>query len=83
MLSTAGDDPLVAPVFAQVTRRRMEVLQRIFTGLGMAPAEAADRAWLAYAFYVGHHQLRKNPQVAAQRPARLERMAGMLTGGRN
>lgn len=83
MLSTAGDDPLVAPVFARVTRRRMEVLRQIFTEFGIAPSEAADRAWLAYAFYVGHHQLRKNPEVAAQRPARLDRMAAMLTGGRS
>ena len=58
-------------------------LQRIFTEFGITPSEAADRAWLAYAFYVGHHQLRKNPQVAAQRPARLDRMAGMLTGRRS
>jgi AcrR family transcriptional regulator len=79
MLSTSGDDPLVAPVFAQVTRRRMDALQRIFSGIGLVPSEAADRAWLAYAFYIGHHQLCKNPQVAAQRPTHLGRMAGLLT----
>lgn len=82
-LSTSGDDPLVAPVFAQVTLRRMDVLRRIFSELGTTPSEADDRAWLAYAFYIGHHQLRKNSQIAAQRPARLGRMAGMLTGGRS
>jgi AcrR family transcriptional regulator len=83
MLSTSGGDPLVAPVFARVTRRRMDVLRRIFTELGLAPSQAADRAWLAYAFYIGHHQLRKNPQVAAQRPARLDRMVGLLTRERS
>jgi hypothetical protein len=28
-----------------------------FTELGVGEAEASDRAWLAYAFYIGHHQL--------------------------
>jgi len=78
-LSTAGDDPLVAPVFARVVARRMEVLRGIFTDLGMPPAQASERAWLAYGFYVGHHQLRKNPEIAALEPARLERMVGLLT----
>jgi len=81
MLSTAGDDPLVAPVFADITRQRMNALRRIFTGLGMTPSEAADRAWLAYAFYIGHHQLRKNTEIAARRPTSLGRMARLLTGG--
>jgi AcrR family transcriptional regulator len=83
MLSTAGDDPLIAPVFARVTRRRMDVLRRIFTELGMAPSEVADRAWLAYAFYIGHHQLRKNPEIATRQPARIDRMVALLTGGRS
>jgi AcrR family transcriptional regulator len=83
MLSTAGDDPLVAPVYARVTRRRMDELRRIFTELGMEPAEVADRAWLAYAFYIGHHQLRKNPDIAALQPARIDRMVALLTGGGN
>lgn len=81
MLSVAGDDPLVAPVYARVTRQRMNALRRIFTELGMAPAEAADQAWLAYAFYIGHHQLRKNPEIAARRPASIDRMARLLAGG--
>lgn len=83
MLSTAGDDPVVAPAFARVTKRRMDALRRIFTELGMGPAEADDRAWLAYAFYIGHHQLRKNPDIAARKPARIGRMAALLTGGQN
>ena len=83
MLSTAGDDPLVAPVFARVVARRMKVLRRIFTELGMPRAEAVDRAWLAYSFYVGHHQLRNNPEIAALEPRHLERMVGLLTAGRN
>ena len=45
--------------------------------------EAADRAWPAYALYVGHHQLRKNPEIAARQPDRIDRMVAVLTGGRN
>lgn len=80
-LAAVGDDPLVGPIFARVTRRRMDAVRRIFTDLGLSSAEAADRAWLAYAFYLGHHQLRRNSEIAAQRPERLERMVGLLTAG--
>ena len=80
-LSAAGDDPVVAPVFARVTRQRIEFLQRIFTDLGLAPEQAADRAWLAYAFYIGHHQLAKNPETASLRPDRLDRIVELLVAG--
>ena len=80
-LSCAGDDPQVAPIFARVTKRRMNVLQRIFTDLGFSEDEAAERAWLAYAFYLGHHQLRKNPKLRAPGRVQLERMLGLLTAG--
>jgi AcrR family transcriptional regulator len=81
MLSCAGDDPAVAPVFARVTRRRMSVLRRIFTDLGFTNRGAADRAWFAYAFYLGHHQLRKNPEMSAPEREPLERMLALLTAG--
>lgn len=80
-LAAVGDDPLVGPIFAQVTQRRMDALRRLFTELGLSAAEAADRAWLSYAFYLGHHQLRRNSEIAAQQPERLERMVGLLTAG--
>jgi len=73
----------VATACARVTRRRMDALRRISTELGMEPAEVATRAWLAYAFHIGHHQLRKNPEIAARQPARIDRMAALPTGGRN
>jgi AcrR family transcriptional regulator len=79
MLSCAGDDPVASPVFARVTKRRISVLQRIFTDLGFSENEAADRAWLAYAFYLGHHQLRKNEEISAPGRGRLERMLALLT----
>lgn len=81
LLSCAGNDPAVARVFAAVTKRRMSVLRRIFSDLGFNNGEAADRAWLAYAFYLGHHQLRKNPELSAPGRERLERMLAMLTTG--
>ena len=80
-LSAAGDDPVVGPIVARVTRRRMDALRQIFIDLGLSRSEAADRAWLAYAFYIGHHQMRKNREIAARQPDRLERMVKLLTSG--
>jgi AcrR family transcriptional regulator len=81
-LSAAGDDPVVAPVFARVTRQRIDFLHRIFSDLGLPPSQAATRAWLAYAFYIGHHQLGKNPEAAELRPHRLDRVVDLLTRGK-
>lgn len=78
-LSTAGTDPAVMPVFARVTRRRLDVLLRIFRDLGLAEDAAAERAWLAYAFYLGHHQLGRNRDVRERRPADLEGIVGVLS----
>jgi AcrR family transcriptional regulator len=80
-LSCSGDDPVAARVFARVTTQRMSVLQRIFTDLGFSESDAANRAWLAYAFYLGHHQLRKNEEISAPGRERLERMLALLTVG--
>lgn len=49
--------------------------------LGLGSAEAADHAWLAYAFYLGHRQLRRNSEIASRQPERLERMVKLLTAG--
>ena len=75
-LSKAADDPLVAPVFARVMAARIALLRDIFLGLGLEPAEADSRAWLAWAFYVGHHQLGDT----AARPERLDRIVALLGG---
>jgi AcrR family transcriptional regulator len=74
-----ADDPLVAPAVARVTRARLVFLRRIFVELGLPDAEAADRAWLAYAFYVGHHQLGRNADLQKRRPASLDRVVELLT----
>lgn len=80
-LAAVGDDPLIAPIFARVTQRRMAAVRKIFTDLGLSSTDATDRAWLAYAFYLGHHQLRRNSEIARRQPERLERMVTLLTAG--
>jgi AcrR family transcriptional regulator len=80
-LSAAGDDPHVGPVVTGVTAERLGFLQRIFTDLGFSPSEAADRAWFAYAFFIGHHQLSGHTGTAAQRPADLGGFVALLVAG--
>ncbi len=77
-LSSAGDDPVVGPAVARVTEQRIAFLERIFGDLGLPPEEVSDRAWLAYAFYIGHHQLARNPDTAARGPERLDRLVDLL-----
>ena len=56
-LQATARHPLVAPVLARVTERRLAYLTRLFTELGFAPAEASRRGLLAYTAYLGHAQL--------------------------
>lgn len=77
-LASAADDPLVAPVFLRVTRARIALLRRTLVDLGLGEAEAGDRAWLAYAFYIGHHQLGRTPGIEALRPDRLDSLVELL-----
>lgn len=56
-LQSNADHPLVAPVLARVTERRLEYLTALFTELGMSPALARDRGLLAYSSFLGHAQL--------------------------
>jgi len=77
-LSSAGDDPLVAPAFARVTRLRLTLLRRTFTDLGLDEEEAHNRAWLAYAFYIRHHQLGREAETRAGAPRRLDRVVNLL-----
>ena len=77
-LASAPDEPLVEPVFVRVTEARLAVLRRIFSDLGLPEADADDRAWLAYAFYIGHHQLARTAETKARQPAQLERLVQLL-----
>jgi AcrR family transcriptional regulator len=76
-LASEAADPLVAPAFARVTRTRIAFLRGIFTELGLDDDEAGDRAWLAYAFYIGHHELRRG---GADVPPSLDRIVDLLAG---
>jgi hypothetical protein len=53
----AAEDPLVAPVLARVTERRVSYLAEAFRELGYPPAEARRRGLLAFSAYLGHAQL--------------------------
>jgi AcrR family transcriptional regulator len=56
-LLRALDHPIVQPVMARVSRRRMEFLTHAYRQIGMTRGVAAHRARLAYAAYVGFLQL--------------------------
>lgn len=79
-LAAEADQPPVAEVFARVTRRRLDLLRRTLTELGVHETEADSRAWVAYAFYLGHHQLRRNPDLATRRPTDLQYLVDLLIG---
>jgi AcrR family transcriptional regulator len=56
-LQPTADHPLVAPVLARVTARRLDYLTDLFVALGFPPDEARQRSLLAYTAYLGHAQL--------------------------
>lgn len=83
VLSTA-DHPLVAPVLARVTERRISYTAELFGGLGFSPAEARDRGLLAFTAYLGHAQLaRATPQLVQRssgaRRRYVDRVIALLT----
>jgi AcrR family transcriptional regulator len=56
-LLKALDHPLVQPLMARVSQRRLQLLTESYLEVGMPPAAAAHRARLAYAAFVGFLQL--------------------------
>ena len=60
---------------------RLELLRRTFSDLGLSDTEASDRAWLAYGFYLGHHQLRESDTAPSARPRDMSRIVELLAGG--
>jgi AcrR family transcriptional regulator len=63
-----ADHPLVAPVLAEVTRRRLEYIAGLLRELGFTPARARQRAIFAYSAYLGQLQLlRSAPDVLPER----------------
>ena len=63
-LHAAATDPVVAPVLARVTERRIAYLALLYVKVGFAAADAARRATLAYTTYLGTLQLRRSVPVA-------------------
>lgn len=59
-LHAAAADPVVAPVLARVTGRRIGYLTMLYERLGFPAEDAARRATLAYATYLGTIQLRRS-----------------------
>ena len=74
VLAAEAEHPLVAPAVARVTQARLSFLRGIFTDLGLPDDVAEQRAWLAYGFYLGHHQL----AGTGARPAGLDRIVELL-----
>ena len=56
-LQASASHPLVAPVFARVTQRRLEYITGLFTASGFPPEQARTRSLLAYTAYLGHRNL--------------------------
>jgi AcrR family transcriptional regulator len=76
----AKDDPVVAPVVARVTERRIGYLRELFGLLGFDAEVARRRAVLAYSIYLGQAQLLSAaPDVVAARRSLLEETLAVVT----
>lgn len=69
-LHAAATDPVVAPVLARITERRIAYLAQLCRGIGFRDEDAARRAALVYTTYLGTIQLRRS--VPAALPADAE-----------
>ena len=82
-LQPHAEHPLVAPVLARVTRRRLDYLGVLFAELGFDAESAARRALLAYTAYLGHAQLaHATPELApggAERAGYVDAVIATLT----
>ena len=56
-LQASASQPLVTNILRRVTRRRLELVTKLYVELGLSPARARQRALLAYTAYLGHAQL--------------------------
>ena len=71
--------PLVAPVLARVTARRLDYLTALFTQVGFPVEQARQRSLLAYTAYLGHAQLRHaTPQLAPAGSAYVDAVIAAL-----
>ncbi len=72
----ARSESRVAAAVAQVDRRRVRALARLFEEAGFGAGEARTRARLFYTFLLGEPQVRS----PAREPGELERMVKLLQG---
>lgn len=79
-LQPAAGHPLVEPVLARVTARRLTYLEALFAGLGLPPETARQRALLAYAAFLGQAQLRHVAPAGAELAAYTAATVDLLTG---
>ncbi len=81
-LQPSAGDPLVAPVLARVTRRRLDYLTTLFGDLGFDAPDAGRRSLLAYTAYLGHAQLaHATPDVVPDGTAYVDAVIATLTAG--
>lgn len=79
-LQSSAAHPLVAPVLARVTRRRLAYLTTLFAEIGFPPEGARHRSRLAYTAYLGHAQLRHaTPELTVEGPGYLDAVIAALT----
>ena len=72
-LLASADDPVVAPVLARVTERRIDYVASLYRELGLSPAAARRRAVVALSMYLGHVQLARAAPDALPSDARAWR----------
>ncbi|WP_181771416.1 TetR/AcrR family transcriptional regulator [Amycolatopsis pittospori] len=82
LLAHAGD-PVIGPLLAEVTARRVEFIVRCFREMGCPETEANHRGLLAYTAFIGLIQAQRASGGvllgAAERPGYLEFLRGIIT----
>ena len=76
----AASDPRVGPVLERVTVARLAALERLFGDAGLEPTEAARRARLAYALYVGVIDLRRAAPFSRLAEEEIEAEIELMVG---
>ncbi|MFD5243773.1 TetR/AcrR family transcriptional regulator [Amycolatopsis sp. NPDC058340] len=82
LLAHAGD-PVIGPLLADVTARRVDFIVRCFREMGRPETEARHRGLLAYTAFIGLIQARRASGgtllSATERPGYLEFLRGIIT----
>ncbi|HEY4420475.1 MAG TPA: TetR/AcrR family transcriptional regulator [Pseudonocardia sp.] len=79
-LQADASHPLVAPVFARVTRRRLDYFTELFTACGFPPGAAHRRSLLAYTAFLGHaHLASTSPELVPAGADRRDYVDSLVT----